>query len=297
MKSNANTLQSIIRLIMPRLETTFPRLAGIITVNQFIRPITGRSNQHWKPLDQTSWKKVLKVGSKRIMTYSWGFGNRHVLLVHGWGGNPGQFSTIIKELLNHNYKVTTFDLPAHGLSSGSKTNIVEISDTLLELERDHGRFDAVITHGFGALCALYARKNGFQLRSLTSVAPPFSAEGLLEEFARRFNVGFRSQQYLIDWIQRRFGLDFFSLDATFLVSQMSEFPIAVIHDEGDSDASIHHSREFACANPGVELLETTGLGHRRILREPMIVGHIIKGMRRLPGLNAALPNNLDGILV
>lgn len=297
MKSIANTIQKSIRWTMPRLERAFPGLAGIITVNLFFRPFTGRPNRHWKPLEQSAWKKSLRVGAKSIMTYSWGTGSRHMLLVHGWAGNPGQFTSIIRELLNQNYKVTTLDLPAHGRSSGSNTNIVEISETLLALEKEHGGFDAVITHSFGAICALYAKKNGFRLRSLTSVSPPLSAEGLLEEFASRVNVGEKSKQYLVNWIQRRFGVDFFSLDATNLVSQMSEFPIVVIHDTEDRDALIDHSRDFVLANPKVELLETHGLGHNRILREPEIVHHITSGINSMCGLNVSLPNNLDGILV
>jgi pimeloyl-ACP methyl ester carboxylesterase len=48
-------------------------------------------------------------------------------------------------------------------------------------------------------------------------------------------------------------------------------PALVIHDREDRDVPYEHGRQIAAAWPGAQLLTTTGLGHRAILRDPEVV--------------------------
>jgi pimeloyl-ACP methyl ester carboxylesterase len=48
-------------------------------------------------------------------------------------------------------------------------------------------------------------------------------------------------------------------------------PALIVHDVNDPDVPYSHGEEIARAWPGAELLTSTGLGHRAILRNPEVL--------------------------
>jgi pimeloyl-ACP methyl ester carboxylesterase len=49
----------------------------------------------------------------------------------------------------------------------------------------------------------------------------------------------------------------------------------VVHDREDQDVPFSHGEEIARAWPGAQLMATTGLGHRAILRDPEVIRRTI----------------------
>jgi pimeloyl-ACP methyl ester carboxylesterase len=52
-------------------------------------------------------------------------------------------------------------------------------------------------------------------------------------------------------------------------------PALVVHDRDDADVPYAHGAEIASAWPGAELLTTTGLGHRAVVRDPAVIRRTI----------------------
>jgi pimeloyl-ACP methyl ester carboxylesterase len=52
-------------------------------------------------------------------------------------------------------------------------------------------------------------------------------------------------------------------------------PALVVHDAADRVVSIEHGRSLAAALPKARLLQTNGLGHRRILDDSTIVQSVV----------------------
>jgi hypothetical protein len=52
-------------------------------------------------------------------------------------------------------------------------------------------------------------------------------------------------------------------------------PLLVVHDRDDRETFWRESQDIVAAWPDATLRTTTGLGHRRILREPSIVGEVV----------------------
>ena len=48
-------------------------------------------------------------------------------------------------------------------------------------------------------------------------------------------------------------------------------PALIVHDRNDPDVPYTHGEEIAAAWPGAELVTTSGLGHRAILRDREVV--------------------------
>jgi hypothetical protein len=52
--------------------------------------------------------------------------------------------------------------------------------------------------------------------------------------------------------------------------------VLVIHDRGDGEVPWQHGHAIARAWPGARVLDTDGLGHRRILRDPLVVSAAVE---------------------
>ena len=62
------------------------------------------------------------------------------LLVHGWESRATQMAPLVPDLQALGYQVIALDMPAHGHSSGSTTNVYAFAQTLLQAQRLLGPF-------------------------------------------------------------------------------------------------------------------------------------------------------------
>jgi pimeloyl-ACP methyl ester carboxylesterase len=53
-------------------------------------------------------------------------------------------------------------------------------------------------------------------------------------------------------------------------------PALIIHDHDDRDVSWHEGEAIARAWPHARFLRTEGLGHRRILLDPEVIGRAVR---------------------
>ena len=72
-----------------------------------------------------------------------------------------------------------------------------------------------------------------------------------------------------DSLETRFALKWSDLDIPAIAARNAA-PVLVIHDAGDHDVPIAEGRAIAIASGG-ELVETHGLGHRAVMRDPEVV--------------------------
>src|SRR5256885_3390874 len=125
-----------------------------------------------------------------LAVWDWGDGPT-VLLVHGWNGNGAQLAGFVPPLLRAGYYVAAPDLPAHGASAGTHTNVRAMADALLRLGRRVGPVHAVIAHSLGAAASVIALAEGLGASRAVLIAPPAD----LPRYARQFGhaVGLSSR--------------------------------------------------------------------------------------------------------
>src|SRR6185369_4549686 len=71
--------------------------------------------------------------SLRLQGYEWGSGNKTVLLVHGWDAKAIDYFKLIPELVENDFRVVSFDGPAHGESEGKPSNLVDFKNVIFEI--------------------------------------------------------------------------------------------------------------------------------------------------------------------
>lgn len=57
-------------------------------------------------------------------------------------------------------------------------------------------------------------------------------------------------------------------------------PLLLVHDRDDKEVDTPDTEDLAAAWPGSTVVRTTGLGHRRILRDPAVVARVLDFLTR-----------------
>ncbi|MBW1638711.1 alpha/beta hydrolase [Microbacterium resistens] len=273
-----------VRSLVRSLDRLSPVLAAAATYPGYIS--AGR-RLPVRPRDRATHddarRRVRDLGGHRVIVYEWGTGPRAVLIVHGWRGRASQFGAIIRELLFAGYRVVAFDAPASGDSPGRRTHVGEyrrIIDALAQ-EEDGGSFHAVVAHSAGALAALTAVADGGISRRMVAIAPVVRYSALSEAFARGAGLGEKARFRQEGWFTRRLRRD--GVDAASYDLLARELPadlrIRIVHDAGDGWSEVGESRRLAERHPGrVNVTETTGLGHTRILEADVTLDTVLEAV-------------------
>jgi esterase/lipase len=215
-----------------------------------------------------------QIDGDEIVTFSWGQERTDrplVLLVHGWSGRGTQLGPFVQPLLDAGYRVLSFDAPAHGKSSGKQTNIYETADVLVALQKHYGEINAVITHSFGGPCIATAMQRGFITNRIVSISPPATMIGLVEKFTEALHIPKKVTQIVVALAEKKYGKNIW--EEISMVNSIKDAiaPGLVIHDSDDNDIPWQEGEAIAQAWDNAQFIKTSGLGHRRILRDADII--------------------------
>jgi pimeloyl-ACP methyl ester carboxylesterase len=222
-----------------------PRSAARLAEAVFFTAPRGRSARMEAAL-ATGRRKDLLCQGRRIATWRWGSGPRIVLL-HGWGGRAGQLGAFVAPLVKSGYEVVALDAPGHGQSGGRLTSMVDF-----------------------AAATSFALTRGLRVERAVFIGPPAGPADWTRLFAERLTVPASVMDLMRDRAERRLGVLWTDLDVIAMAPRQ-RIPLLVVHDDGDREVPVGDGRAIAAAWPGATFLGTTGLGHRRILRDERIL--------------------------
>ena len=209
----------------------------------------------------------------RVAAWSWGSGPV-VYLVHGWGGRAEQLGAFVAPLVGRGFRVIAMDGPGHGESSGRRTSGVEIGRALAEVAAQCGPARGVIAHSLGAAAATFAVREGLAVERLAFVGPPADPLTWVARFGRQLGLGAAVMAEMRRHSERRIQARWDDLPLVPLRGLPNPPPLLVVHDRDDREVRSADGAAIAAAWPGARLLETEGLGHRRVLRDPAVVGTV-----------------------
>jgi predicted alpha/beta hydrolase family esterase len=224
-----------------------------------------------------AWERAVLAGAERFEVRAGGTLVRGarlgegpaVLLVHGWGGRGAQLAAFAPPLLRAGCAVVWFDAPAHGASRGWTTTMPHVADVTAAVARAFGA-RAAIGHSLGAAAVALALRGGLVLDAAVLVGAPRAATSLLDTFCGTLGLRAGTREHLQRRLEDRAGVRLEDLDLARLATALRT-PALVVHDGGDGEVPFEAAAAIAAAWPGSRLVQTDGLGHRRILRDPGVV--------------------------
>jgi pimeloyl-ACP methyl ester carboxylesterase len=282
---------TIVRLsqaaLLPSIRTAFtilghaaPRLAAAWALDLFFTPRGRRGSRRIRELLADARRFEVTVRGRRVAAWSWGEGPA-VYLVHGWAGVGGQLAAFVPALTAHGFRAVAFDAPGHGASEGRRSSIVHFADTLRALAGQEGRPHAVIAHSLGAAAVVRALTQGLAMERVVFIGPTGGPRDWSERFRRQLGVPAHVMTSMRERSERWLGARWEEFDVPMLARGQSA-PLLILHDRDDAEVPWSDGEAIARAWPGARLVTTTGLGHRRILRDERVVAQAVAFVKGEP---------------
>ena len=272
----------LIRFIYNTAGRLFPVYFGNRAYDQWFTTFRHKTPPFEKRALETAHEESILVNGMSVAVYIWQHEtvkqDKTCLFIHGWTGRGSQVAYYIEELNALGYRVISFDGIAHGKTAGTQTSAFEMTDTVLALNNHYGKFDAAITHSFGGMILAYAMSLGFKTDYAAMICPPTGFPIILKNFQRILDLPDSVMQVVIRKSFATHGQNIRDAVNTLNNVKNLECKGLVIHDEDDIDISWHSGEEIADAWPGAKFIKTTGLGHRRIIRDEKVISSIIEFM-------------------
>jgi pimeloyl-ACP methyl ester carboxylesterase len=219
----------------------------------------------------------------RLRVFSWGAEEAPtIVLVHGWEGRGLQLGAFAEPLVAAGFRVVAFDAPGHGDSSGRRSAPIEIARALRAVARHLGGVEAVVAHSLGTVGTSLAVRQGLAVERLVYIAPVAFVDRFLFELEERLGTPRALLERVRERLERRFGLPWRELEIRELARHAHQ-PLLIVHDRDDREVPFLDGRELFRSWPGARLLATSGLGHRRILREEKVVAETARFLLPLAG--------------
>jgi pimeloyl-ACP methyl ester carboxylesterase len=289
LSSEASMLsERALRTTFALLDRPAPALAARLAERLFFTPPRPRTSARVEAILKGGRRIDVAEGRTRIAAWSWGQGPT-VYLVHGWAGMGGQLGAFVAPLAAQGFRVVTFDGPGHGHSGGRRASIVHFARALSAVARVFGPAHGVVAHSLGAPAAAFAMKHhGLAADRIALLAPPADPGDWSRLFAARLGVSARTMETMRARSERWLGVTWEQVSLTALASGQ-QTPALVVHDVEDGEVPFTHGAAVAAAWPGARLVETTGLGHRRLLRDETVIAQVSSFIAAAP---AGLPDGL-----
>lgn len=192
-----------------------------------------------------------------------------VLMVHGWGDHAGRLGAFIAPLVAQGFRVVGFDLPGHGHGGVRQADLPTLAAAVAAVARQIGPVHAVIGHSLGGTASTLAVRDGLSPAALVLLASPVRLENAVDRFRQMLGLPARAVQGLRHVLERRFGATVWEDYAADRV--VLDVPALVVHDADDPQVDIADARLLVSAWSRLELVETAGLGHQRILRDQAVI--------------------------
>lgn len=266
----------IIPWLFPKLERVFPWLANRVFVYIFFKPLKYKTPDTEKDALRTAERTHVTVRRKRIAVFSWGTGPA-ILMVHGWAGRGTQFRKFIAPLNAAGYKVVAFDGPAHGLSDGHSTEIMEFREAIEAVVHKAGGVMGIVSHSFGGSASLYAISKGLPVKTLVAISSPAIGDEVINAYRRVLNASPRVGEYFKRYVIKRSGKTFDEWTSLEFIKHVpDDLNLLLVHDKNDQEVSIEHPLRLHESFPAAELFITEGLGHHRILKSDEVIKGVVK---------------------
>lgn len=247
-------------------------LAVQFAAKLFTTPIKHKIPKRELEMDSKSRQETIFIPSirKNIVVYHFGASEKKMLLVHGWSGRGTQLVKFAEAFVKLGYETISFDAPAHGKSPSSSTLMPEFIESILEIDKQFGPFEAAVGHSLGGMSLLNAIKKGLKLNRLVIIGSGDVVQDIINDFVRKLELDAKFNDFLRIHFENKHQLSMDSFSA-YHAAKTVDFPTLVIHDQDDDEVPVSCAHHIHQNLKNGALMLTENLGHRKILGDSKVI--------------------------
>jgi len=270
-------IPKLILLFSKVIASISPKLSVLFSAKLFTTPIKHKTPKRELEMESKSIQKLIEIPSinKKVMVYEYGKSDQKILLSHGWSGRGTHLFKIAEELLKAGFSTLSFDAPAHGKSPGRTTIMSEFVETILEMEKQFGPFEAAVGHSLGGMSLLNATQKGLAIHSLVIIGSGNIVQDILDDFVKKLELNPNTSTKLRLYFEKKYKVEMDDYSAYRAAMEVS-IPVLVIHDKNDFEVPVEAANHIHKHLKNGKLFVTEGLGHRKILGNAEVIEKVIE---------------------
>lgn len=191
-----------------------------------------------------------------------------VFLVHGWDSNAGSLTKFAFELEKINYRVISFDLPAHAHAKATHTNLYECKEAfrkLIEFVNPQEPF-TVIAHSFGSAMTAYTMAElNYTVDKFVFLTTPNSLLEIFTSFKEFVGITDKTFWYMLQNASKTLHEDVKDISVEEKLDRISFTKLLLVHDKHDTILPYRNSKEVFEAIDKAQLKTYEKVGHYRML--------------------------------
>jgi pimeloyl-ACP methyl ester carboxylesterase len=285
MKLKQKLAINYIRARLNILSLVSPKTAAQKAFDLFCTPMQ-RSGKKSPAIFQKGEKLSFRLEDHTVRGYRWfpvqtpDSQVRRVLIAHGFESNSRNFEQYVAALLKKGYEVLAFDAPAHGQSGGKQITIPLYVKTIQSIQEKYGPIHAWLGHSFGGLAiSLYlesAIDDELASIKLVLIAPVSEMTTAVRSFFHLLRLGEEVRKEFEELALETEGRPFSYYSLRRVLYQVPA-DILWVQDEEDTITPLKDALLVkADQHPNIQFLITSGLGHRKIYRDPEIIRQVVE---------------------
>lgn len=225
--------------------------------------------------EQGSFEVTLFDNAKvKLTTYSWGEGERTLLLLHGWESKAADYYKLIPLLVARGYKVLSLDFPAHGHSEGVQTSLPEFIKVVQTYMSQHPIIETIIAHSLGGTAAAtwLNEQHNAQLKQLIMIGSPIIPKNFFEGAFNFFGIRNNVKALFYDKARHKFGkgIEDFALQNELNTSKQTT-QVYGLYDIKDKVVSIEEVKAYVTQNPTIQMQYFDGVGHHQMIKNSEVI--------------------------
>jgi pimeloyl-ACP methyl ester carboxylesterase len=267
------------RRLYGTLSVVAPPIAGWLGYRTFRTPRT-RSLPDGTPFDEAQHQSVDFMGES-LQVYMWGDNNAPtVLIAHGWEDSAQRMKPYIQPLRDAGYRVVAYDALAHGHSGGRYNDAHYFGEGLAAVAASLAPIHGMIGHSLGGSATAVGwwlhRETFPELNAVAMISAPDRLVDVVRNFGTGVGMSERAYANMEARFVRRIGAPLEDFHVSRLVAD-APFAGLIVHDTKDVvvPSSAAESIHGAWQHGNAELMLTTGLGHRRVVKANDVVTRVM----------------------
>jgi pimeloyl-ACP methyl ester carboxylesterase len=190
--------------------------------------------------------------------------------LHGWEGRSTQWGPLALLLNSAGIEVIALDAPGHGKTDGSQADPLIFAKSLEVAVAELGPFDIGMGHSMGGGSLTLALSRGLPLKRAVIIASPASFADSILAFTHFIGLSKRSLAHFVAGIEKLSGMSMEHADLSRSAVSITAAGL-IVHDHDDPEIPFASAARLAELWPGAKSLESRGLGHRALLRDPVVM--------------------------
>lgn len=257
----------------------FPKAAGKLTYTLFTTP---RKRARHRVSDPTLEKaRIFEfLYAKQVLKgYSWGKGEKTILLVHGWESRGTAMRSFVDPFLKEDYRVVAFDGPAHGNSEGRRTNLPEFAKAIRAFIHHVGPIEAAICHSFGGVAMMYALSQleiDAEVRRVVTISSPNDMRLMLKQATDFMRVPKPAQKHFRTIIEYKMLMPVAKASLGKWGNSITTEDILIVHDEEDRVVPVSEALAIFESIDQANVLISKGYGHYQITKNPDVIQKVVE---------------------